>query len=262
MRRHPLLLAGLLVLSAGCSGIGSLGGNPSESVTPAPVPESATDRQARSDPPPGIGEAGIERVQTLAAGHRMALWNRSYTFYERYEETTETSNGTVTLLRNEATRVAGPRRYLHRLHRQRYRANETLGQYEQTEFADGERWYERRDDGTVTETSGTLQFTQDQFAAEAAFYIERYVTVSESQTRRVRWNGAEYFRVTGSNGTSPAGRDVQSYTVSLVVDSEGLVHRLDVRYRTETATISYSFWYRRVDQTGVQSPSWVGDRHG
>lgn len=262
MRWHPVLFAGLLVLSAGCSGIAGLDNDPAEAVTPAPVPEVTTESEQRPALPPGIGDGGIERVETLAAGHQMALWNRSYTFYERYEQRRETANGTLTLVRNEATRVAGPRRYLHRLHRQRYRGNETLGRYEQTEFADGERWYERRDDGTVTETSGTLRFTQDKFASEAAFYIQRYVTVTESQTRRTRWNGREYFRVTGTNGTPPSGREVESYTVSLIVDSDGLIHRLDVRYRTETKTVRYSFWYQRVGQTGVPSPQWVGADDG
>ncbi|MBX0321511.1 hypothetical protein EGH21_00570 [Halomicroarcula sp. F13] len=258
MRFHPVLLAGLLVLSAGCSGIAGLGSDPAESVTPAPVPEATTGSEQRPAPPPGIGDGGIERVETLAASHQTALWNQSYTFYERYERQRETPNGTVTLVRNETTLVAGPQRYLHRLHRQRYRGSETLSRYEQTAFADGERWYERRDDGTVTETSGTLRFTEDKFASEAAFYVARYVTVTESRTRRTRWDGREYFRVTGTDGTPPSGRDVDAYTVSLVVDSDGLIHRLDVRYRTGTRTVWYSFWYERVGQTSVPTPGWVG----
>lgn len=264
VRWHPALLAGLLVVSAGCSGIAGLGGETrSDVVTPAPVPEVTADRQPRLSLPPGIGEDGIERVQAIETTHRKALQNRSYTFYERYERTTETPNGIVTLVRNEATRVAGPQRYLHRLHRQRYRANETLDQYEQTKFAGGGQWYERRDDGNVTETSGRIRFEQDQFAYEAAFYIERYVTVRESQTERTRRNGVAYYRVTGSDGTPPSGQAVESYTVTLLIDSDGLVHRLEVRYQTATERVSYRFWYRRVGHTGVPSPRWVtADQRG
>ncbi|MBV0923345.1 hypothetical protein KTS45_03960 [Halomicroarcula limicola] len=258
MRWQSALLVGLLVTTAGCSGLSGFGDDPrSPTVTPAPVPDPPTATRAQLDFPPGITEDGLRRADVLATTHRQALRNRSYTFYERYRRTTETPNGTVVLARNETTRVADAKRYLHRLHRQRYLDDESVADYRQTTFADGRRWYERSDDGNVTETGGRIRFTQDQFAYEAAFYIEQYAAVPRSRTRIVRRDGDPFFRVTGSGGTPPSRSAVQSYRVSLLVDARGVVHRLEVHYRTETDRVTYSFRYRGFDSTGVSTPRWV-----
>ncbi|WP_135302478.1 hypothetical protein [Haloarcula amylovorans] len=260
MRWQSALLVGLLVVTAGCSSFSGFGDAPRpQTVTPAPVPEPSMATQAQLDFPPGINGDGLRRADVLATTHRQALQNRSYTFYEQYRRTTQTPNGTVTVVRDEATRVASAERYLHRLHRQRYRGNETVDDYRQTTFADGRRWYERSDDGNVTETGGRIRFTQDQFAYEAAFYIEQYAAVPQSQTQRTQRDGEPFFRVTGSSGTPPSRETVQSYDISLLVDAHGVVHRLEVQYQTEAERVSYSFRYHEFDNTNVSTPRWVLD---
>lgn len=68
------------VVLAGCAGLAA-DPAPTETITPAPVPE---DTPTPSTPPPpslapGVTAGGVEDVDRLAAAHRAALGNRSYT---------------------------------------------------------------------------------------------------------------------------------------------------------------------------------------
>ncbi|MFC7077126.1 hypothetical protein [Haloarcula halophila] len=74
MRRLGLLIVGLALLLAGCSGFSAQGAN--EPVTPAPIP---TDEVPY---PPGVSERAIE-PNVLARSHEGALRTTSYTLTTR-----------------------------------------------------------------------------------------------------------------------------------------------------------------------------------
>ncbi len=253
----------LLATTAGCAGLPSLGDGDtgSDTVTPAPIPEvTTTERQL--DPPPGLAPDGIEHAGTLAFTHRRLLQQQSYTFHEQFRRTVETGDGGYTVVRNETTTVVDAGRYRHRLERVRHRPNGTRTTYAAEAFAGGGRWYDRSDpgDGPASYDSGELVAETDQFAAESEFYLDRYVTVTESRVELVRWRGRPFYRVTGWNGTTPLGQRADRYRVALIVDRRGLVHRFDVSYRTETERLSYSFRYERLGETRVVAPDWVEER--
>jgi hypothetical protein len=177
--------------------------------------------------------------------------------------TTVREAGTLTLNRTETTAVDTGRHYRHALERRRVLPNDTVQRYEQSSYGDGEQWFERREGERVSYYRGEIQFLRDEFAGEAAFYIEQYVNANRSWTERVRWNGALYYRVVGVGGTPPGLSQAEQYRFSMIVAPNGLVRRLDVRYRTEigsqTETVRYGFWYEDVGSTIVVAPDWLDE---
>ncbi|WP_436912368.1 hypothetical protein [Halosimplex marinum] len=97
-RRRPaslsLLLVGLLVVSAGCSGLfgadeDAVSSSDPDTVTPAPLPDEAvTSTATEGEYPPGIGPNGVTNRSALVAAHVAALTETSYTFVS-------TTNGSV-----------------------------------------------------------------------------------------------------------------------------------------------------------------------
>ncbi|MFC7076369.1 DUF7537 family lipoprotein [Haloarcula halophila] len=263
--RWPLLTVVCLSLLAGCGGITGLGVSDAPETTPAPVP-AATEQATTPSAPPGLDDSGLDGVSVLSNGHERALENRSYTFVERYTMTTIRDTGRLSVSRNETTYVEDGRNYRHDLERRRLLPNRTVERYEQSMYGDGGTWFERRDDGTVTYYRGELRFYRDEFAGEAAFYVDQYVSATRSWTRRVRRNGSLYYRVTGVGGTPPGISQAESYRFSLLVAPDGLVRELRVRYTTtigsQRETVGYQFWYEDVGSTTVPAPSWLDEaRH-
>ncbi|MFC6976188.1 hypothetical protein ACFQL1_18265 [Halomicroarcula sp. GCM10025709] len=260
--RWPLVAVLCLVLLTGCSGLSGLDGGDRSATTPAPVP-TVTERASTPSAPPGLDADGLAGVGYLSNGHERALENRSYTFRERYTMTTTRDTGRLRVTRNETTAVVDGRNYRHDLERTRILPNRTVERYEQSMYGDGRVWFERRDDGTVDYYRGDLQFYQDEFAGEAAFYVDQYVSANRSWTQRVRRNGSLYYRLVGVGGTPPGISQAESYRVRLLVAPDGLVRQLSVRYTTtigsQTETVSYRFWYEDVDSTTAPSPDWLDE---
>lgn len=259
MRWRLTAAVALLVVSAGCSSFVGFD-DADDTVTPAPVP---TDPPPEPIPPPGVTDSGLHSATTLSVAHREALKNRSYTLHERYRGTLQSDDGTATLVRNETTYVTGIRTYRHELRRERTFLDGRVRSFQQSTYGDGERWFERQViDGNVSYRDGEINFGRDQFAFETAFYVNQYVTTNETWAQPVVRNGTQFFRVVGDGGNPPwapllAQSDV--YRVAMLVDSNGLVHRLDVRYETPTEEIRYSFWYEDLDATTVGPPAWLGE---
>ncbi|MFO7927916.1 MAG: DUF7537 family lipoprotein [Halobacteriota archaeon] len=99
----------LLVVLAGCSGLGVDTGNPTsesaETVTPVPVPE-ADPATLRSS---GIDDDGISDPGALARAHNQWLADRSYTFVSN--QTIRHENGTVLSQYTVQLRLAENRTY-------------------------------------------------------------------------------------------------------------------------------------------------------
>ena len=257
MRWQVTLAVCLLLLTAGCSSLSRFDSTRPAPVTPAPVP---SDDGREPLPPPGFDRDGLHSATALATAHREALSNSSYTFHERYVGVTESGGNRSVLRRTETTTVEGVRTYRHELSRDRTHADERVERYSQSTYADGRHWFERRDDGTVTYHTGTLRFGRDQYAYEAAFYIDQYVVANRSWTRPVERNGVQYFHVVLTGGDPAWAALVDSsatYRVDLLVRADGLVRRLDVRYETVAQRVRYRFWYTDLGATTVSEPAWL-----
>jgi hypothetical protein len=99
---------GLVVLS-GCAGVGVDGVDrepPSETLTPAPVPD--VDRETLRTS--GIGDSGVSDPETLAEAHSERLSNRSYTLVSN--QTVRYGNGSVRSQYRMHLRLAENRTYL------------------------------------------------------------------------------------------------------------------------------------------------------
>lgn len=255
MRWLSAALLACLLTTAGCSALVGPDEAGQTTVTPAPVP-TAQPSATGPEYPPGVARDGLHSVSRLSVAHREALENTSYTLREEYRAFSA-ANGSESVRRAAAIAVASPTRYRDEMVQVRTAANGSVARFEQSTYADGTRWYERRDDGTVEYRRGRLEFTRDKFAARTAFYLGRYGVVDRSETAVVVRNGTRFYRIRGTGGEVPSTERLEEYRVEFLVAPDGLVRRFEVRYRTETDIVSYRFRYEEVDETTVSRPVWL-----
>jgi len=255
MRWLSAALLACLLTTAGCSALVGTDEAGQTTVTPAPVP---TAQPSVTGPayPPGVTRDGLHSVSRLSVAHREALENTSYTLREEYRAF-NAANGSESVRRAATIAVASPTRYRDEMVRMRTGANGTVTRFEQSAYADGSRWYERRDDGTVEYRHGRLEFTRDKFAARTAFYLGRYGVVDRSETTVVVRNGTRRYRIRGTGGEVPATERLDEYRIELLVGPDGLVRRFEVRYRTDRTAVRYRFRYEKVGETTVPRPAWL-----
>lgn len=246
----------VLLSTAGCNAFVGADTADRGTVTPAPVPTESSLTPTGPESPPGVTDEHLDNVALLSAAHQQALRNTSYTLQERYDQY---GTNTSSVRRAKTITVGSPTQYREELVRMTTDTNGTVTRYEQSTYADGTRWYERRDDGTVEYQSGDIRFSQDKFAARAAFYLNRYGVVSQSSTRVVTRDGSRLYRVRGSGGDISTAEPLEAFTIELLVEPNGFIRQFDVRYRTEDRIAEYRFWYERVGETTVTRPAWLNE---
>lgn len=246
-----------LLLTAGCNAFVDADAAQRETVTPAPVPTPTAT--AATAAPPGVTTDGLDNVALLSAAHRQRLNGTTYTLNERYSQYSTGRNDTSSVRRAETVTVESATRYRDELTRVTTDANGSLARYEQSTYADGTRWYERRDNGTVERQRGELRFGRDKYAYRTAFYLNRYAVVARSSTSVSTRNGSRVYRVRGSGGELPTTERLTAYRIELLVEPDGLVRRFSVRYRTDDRVVRYRFWYEHVGETAVTRPEWVNE---
>ncbi|MEF8852213.1 MAG: hypothetical protein V5A44_06750 [Haloarculaceae archaeon] len=248
MGRLSVVLA-LVVVLAGCGSVVDGGTTPEEdtptrTLTPAPVPTSATPTDELVTLPPGVTGDGIADPDALLDAHRSALRNRSYTLRARISV-----RGVVS---ERFTRVESPTRYYQR--DVRYGTGSNV-----TRFASDTSVYTRSTYDSVTR--------YDRFEAVIP---PRSTTVRESRalleldsaavTRTTR-DGHTVFVVRGTYPTHPTLPGVRNFSLRVVVEPDGLVRSLHATYvRVEGATrtnVTRSFTYTDVGATTVERPAWV-----
>lgn len=257
MRWLSAVVVVALLSTAGCSAFVGADTTDQSTVTPAPVP-TATE-SAAPDPPPGVTQEGLDNVALLSAAHRQVLNGTTYTLHERYNEFSTTRNDTSSVRRTETVAVESPTRYRDQMVRMATDKNGTVKRYEQSTYADGTTWYERRDNGTVERQRGEVRFSRDKYAYRTTFYLNRYAVVTQSETTVVTDDETRLYRVRGSGGEIPTTEELASYRVELLIEPTGLVRRFDVRYRTEDRLVEYSFWYTDIGNTTADAPAWVNN---
>jgi hypothetical protein len=250
----------VLLSTAGCNAFVGADTADRGTVTPAPVPTAAEPATpATPDPPPGVTTERLENVALLSAAHRQALNGTSYTLNERYNEFNTGRNDTSSVRRTETVAVASPTRYRDEMVRMTTGANGTVERYEQSTYADGTNWYERRDNGTVERQRGRVRFGGDKYAYRTAFYLNRYAVVNQSYTTVVHRDGSRLYRIRGSGGEIPTTERVAEFRIELLVEPDGLVRRFEVQYRTADRSVEYSFWYEDIGETTAERPAWLNE---
>ncbi|EMA21191.1 DUF7537 family lipoprotein [Haloarcula amylolytica] len=259
MRWLSTAAVAVLLLTAGCSALIGADDTEGGTVTPAPVPTAAESDTATSlDSPPGVTTERLENVALLSAAHRQALNGTTYTLNERYTELT-IGNDSTSVRRTETVAVESPTRYRDEMVRLTTDSNGTVERYEQSTYADGTNWYERRDDGTVERQRGEVRFTSDKYAYRTAFYLNRYAVVNQSATAVVTRDGSRTYRIRGSGGEIPTTERLAEFRIELLVEPAGLVRRFSVWYRTEDRIVEYSFWYEDIGETTAERPAWLNE---
>ncbi|GCF12920.1 hypothetical protein Harman_08550 [Haloarcula mannanilytica] len=250
----------VLLSTAGCNAFVGTDTPDRGTITPAPVPTATEPATAATpDPPPGVTTDGLENVALLSAAHQQALNGTSYTLNEGYNEFSTGRNDTSSVRRTETIAVESPTRYRDEMVRLTTGPNGTVERYEQSTFADGTNWYERRDNGTVERQRGTVRFGGDKYAYRATFYLNQYAVVNRSSTTVVTRDGRRMYRIRGTGGEIPTNERLEGFRVELLVEPDGLVRQFDVRYRTEDRVVAYRFWYERVGETTVTRPAWLNE---
>ncbi|MDQ2071445.1 DUF7537 family lipoprotein [Haloarcula sp. NS06] len=249
----------VLLLTGGCNAFVGADTADKGTVTPAPVPTAAESDTATSlDPPPGVTTDRLDNVALLSAAHRQALNGTTYTLNERYSEFT-IGNDSTSVRREETVAVESPTRYRDEMVRMTTDSNGAVKRYEQSTYADGTNWYERRDNGTVERQRGEVRFSRDKYAYRTAFYLNRYAVVNQSATDVVTRDGSRLYRIRGSGGEIPTTERLEEFRIELLVEPAGLVRRFSVWYRTEDRIVEYSFWYEDIGETTAERPAWLNE---
>lgn len=245
----------VLVALAGCNlpGDTAAPADPTDGVTPAPVPEETY--------PPGLGTAGIQDARQLGAAHAAGIRNRSLT--ARYERRILLANGsTVRTLRSRMTVAGGWERFAGTTARGDpeslgYRAamfsNRTARFVRQT--TDGETRYGVYDSAERPWTWITERPSELLRALGRA-------TVERTGTDPVR------FRIRGSLAEDPGvlrEETVSNATATFVVDGDGVVRRLRVAYDAEKhqspgrERVVETAEVTDLGTTTVERPGWVAE---
>lgn len=272
MRRAAALA--LLVLLAGCS-FGSPGGTPTETVSPAPLPDDV-------GLPPGVTDDGVTDPRALGEAHRAALAGRSFTLSSN--RTVLGPNGTLRSGLDVRVELAEDRSYHARVATDGPDAPVLLGRPP----ASGVYW----SNGSVHFRKLTREnrTTYDRIDPDAAFvgswqfwtttvayggvrvreptvlYAQTFDAIPTEVADRRTANGTIVVRLEGDRATSPAFSQLDPdrvRDVSLVaeVDDRGLVRTFHLSYVAvvdgDAYEVDWRIEYDRLDGTTVEPPEWA-----
>lgn len=242
-----LAAVALAVLLAGCSAFAG-GGEPTETVTPAPVPEVTPGERGGTALPPGVTAEGVVDPAALADAHLNAVENRSYVMRGRFVYGNQTSAALL--------RVASPRRYYYR---------ETNGYYGSnvTEFADGEWWYGRYDRFQSRYSRDRATDATERFGAIVTQYVDQYLA-GDATVTEATVDGQRRFVIRSSD--QPWNRTaVEDYSARALVTPDGVIRSLRVSFvdrdGDDELRVEQQLSYERRDVT-VERPEWVDEQWG
>lgn len=245
-----------------------------DSVVATPTPEG-TDRGAGATAPnasvvPGLTDDGIADLSALAAAHARSLLGRSYTLWmDTYRPPPEDRDAPPVQFDTDVA-VSGDR----------FLVEENVGDDEdrrrlRTVYHDGEDWYvaNRTPEGRTYEriTPGgptpPPSPNPDNIALElVADYLSTPATDVEGRVGGASGVGEPTrYRVVG-RGTPPTldGDTVRNYTAVALVDRDGVVRDLTVRYTRVTAGGTYrvrkEWTYGYLGETTVEPPAGYVER--
>ena len=259
------VLAALLVVLAGCGGLGATDGSGIDrTVTPAPVPtDSPTPRPERAAVPgPLAGEppnaTGLARLHVESLSRRSYLLDTyvSRTWGEGFARSVENrldrrsyrvqSGGTYRASRVLLVVGSGPASRL-----PRWEA-----------YADGEAEYRRAvgGGGTAYERRSLSPAALPPHLGRAMAVIVRYLDVAEASVEHVRTERGPRLRVVGREPRAPGLGNASDYRVEAVVTGAGRVEILEATFRsTRGVSVRVGFRVRDVGSVRVRPPDWYGE---
>ena len=269
----------LLVVLAGCSGIGSnagdTGGEATETVTPVPVPDADPERGASI----GIDGSGVSDPWSLATAHGERLENSSYRLVS--DQTVRYENGSLRSRYRIDLRLAANRTYLVTVRTDGPAGPRLLGDPPAvSEFwSDGETYVRAfgASDPTYNEFRptasgvGTWRFWASTGALDVPLspsgMIGESLGVVPTRVGPIRSaDGIDRYRVVDTGATEtelpfPAASPARNVSLVAEVDRSGLVRRLELQYDGridgDRVTVSRSIVYSDVGSTEVRRPPWV-----
>lgn len=222
---------------------------------------TATAPEAAGAYPPGVGQDGIEDVEALAAAHRLAYANASYSVWIDLYRPWRSTLRERRVRHDVRARVDG-REYL---------VDWTVDTQETTEqvlsvYRDPSGRFVAEDtiDGTVYRRAARRPETPvpEPFSLRTVI-VSRYLSTPESElVSRFTEDGHAQYRIDGrGTPSSPALANATDYEVIAVVDERGFVRKLVADYTVLTAGGSYDVRlrvrYGRIGATSVDRPTWV-----
>ncbi len=211
---------------------------------------------------PGLGPDGITDVGALATVHERAAAGRNYTLWLDYRGPADYDPGEARVHRDTDLRVAG----------ERYTVVETVEATDRRTvrsiYHDGTDWYVA--DGRGENASYRVVRAANATASVGAspdtvrrVLVRRFLATPSSRVEAVDGpDGRVRYRVVGvgtPDGVAFGG--VRNYTVTAVIDGDGLVRDLRARYDLvsgdRTAAVTVEATYGRLGTTTVPEPDWV-----
>jgi len=265
----------LVVLLAGCSGFGGTGAEPTDTMTPAPVPAESEGETY----PPGIGPEGVTDPLLLGESHYGAIDGESYT--TRRNRTVRAPNGSLLVRTDLHAEFSADR--------SQFLVDYTVTGPDPSAFGTDPGRLVLWTDGEVLLRSVTADgtTTRQQFPAEV--FSQRPGPFGESPgdafgltspDREVYWlftafettarpaTGSRSVRVTGTLAEPAALRtvdgvsDPRNGTLRAVVAPNGLVRTYHLSYEAtvdgHTVHVERSVRHAAVGSTTIERPSWYG----
>jgi hypothetical protein len=275
------LLVCALVALAGCGAVfGTDTVATSETLTPAPVPETAgTATPDNESIAPGLTRTGVTDVDALVAAHRTATADRSFVWVERrgrvFGESRVSATAPVALRNRTVARVESPTVYRVRTRRNTVRLGpESVDVASYSAYADGRDrhvQYTPGDGGAggrPAERYRTLDAVSvhesEHVGGAATSAIRNFLSVENATVSATRVGGRTRYLIRSHQPPLAGSRQIRNYTVTATVSPDGFVRSLDVSFVWVTSAlprkVRYAFAFEDVDETTVDPPAWYRNR--
>lgn len=242
----PLLLAVCVVLG-GCGGAGiaddpaGVGGDPTASVTPAPVPTATVDPY-----PPGVSPGTID-PQAIGTAMRTTLEGTSYAWTLETRGAFETRPRRPDYVGSRIhAEVSGPTRYVVDNVLLIADSNDTTPL--STSYVNGSRVLSYDGENVTARPVSSAQFG---YPSRVAANVVGYLRVSRVETTPLG-NGSVYVRGNGSTR-----RGFSNYSVEARIGPDGTVRSLDAEFTRDGRTQSVRFRLER--NYTFEPPAWADD---
>lgn len=260
MRRRSTALALTLLLAAlaGCS-------LPADepTVTPAPVPDAEVTTLTEDGPP--VDTAAVENARSIAAAHREAIDNRTYRVRERFDWSRFGSDTANRIANRSATTLYGPDgRAVHdrSLREERFQFDPEVDWTNTSTYSDGDRRYIRRTTGnTTTYAIAPADTGTGRVRDNMTQTIAQLFAVQETNVTPTTVDGEPGYRLVGERAATGLYNTYGDYTVTALVESSGLVRRIETSYSRSSLGVttrgSNVFVIDPVPNGTVTEPPWV-----
>lgn len=266
--RFRLAAVVALALLAGCGSVVGLGGQSTETVTPAPVPTtSPTPEDPRVGLAPGIDAEGIFDLDYLLEHHVEALEGESYVWEERERTTYLSQNGNLTESGSQTVVVEDDHTYMRNVSSlQRYQrgTRQFLNDYET--YADGDVQYTKYfayGNVNVTFERTSSPPSADQFAQFANSRFRSFLPTENVTVARLGGGDQLRYELRGTREMVPGYRGAENMTTRAVIRENGLIEHIETTLVVDPdinpTRVHYESTYSTTEEVTVDRPSWVDD---